>query len=183
MENDGIRSGLAGPRHTSVPSWAHEPVPSAVGVRGGSHLLVGVGTEAAAVLARWEAELGGDDAAVRTLLASDADTAREWLTAALARARVGVRLWLAGPVGACLTLRAAALAAGLEDDELFVASVGQGPIELACVHCGVTAPVDAGIGATVDCPGCGRRLLVMEHVSRRLGSFLGLQADVGAGGG
>ncbi|MBL7491473.1 hypothetical protein I6A60_07920 [Frankia sp. AgB1.9] len=185
-----MEDGVARPRvdpaklvHTSLPPWARGPVspalPTAAGAGGTCALLVGVGPESAQVLARWTAEPIGTRAAVRVLRAPDGNAARVLLAAALAEARVGVRVWVTGPVGACLTLRATAIAAGLEDDELVVVPVGRGPIDVACVHCGLVAAADAEIGDVVDCPGCGRPLVVFQHVSRRLGSFLGFQADAG----
>ncbi|ADP84633.1 dimethylamine monooxygenase subunit DmmA family protein [Pseudofrankia inefficax] len=185
MEDGGARPRVdpAELVHTSLPPWARGVVPSratsATGADGAAHLLVGVGSESAPVLARWAAELGAGRAAVRVLRAPDGSAARALLAVALARARVGVRVWVSGPVGACLTLRATALAAGLADDELVVVPVGNGPIDVACVHCGRATEVEAEIGDTIACAGCGRPLLVFEHVSRRLGSFLGFQADAG----
>ncbi|MDT3444425.1 MULTISPECIES: dimethylamine monooxygenase subunit DmmA family protein [unclassified Pseudofrankia] len=143
---------------------------------------MGVGPGATDVLASWRDELtrrAGRPSPL-VLCADDVGTACEQLAAALAEARVGVRVRVAGSVGSCLTLRATAIAAGLEDDELYVAPTGSGPVEVACVHCGGVASAEAAIGDVVGCPGCGRDLLVYYHVSRRLGRFLGFQGDAGA---
>ncbi|MFZ2240318.1 MAG: dimethylamine monooxygenase subunit DmmA family protein, partial [Gordonia amarae] len=75
------------------------------------------------------------------------------------------------------TVRAHALRAGLEDDEIHVSATGSGPIKVFCSHCRATTTADAGIDDVVPCAGCGRGLLVYYHVSRRKGSYLGFMVD------
>jgi hypothetical protein len=146
-----------------------------------AYVLVGVGAAAEPVVVAWQAALARDapGARVRSLSARSLPIAREWLAVVLANALVGVRVRAAGPAGVCLALRAEAITAGLEDDELYAAPAGDGPIEVACAHCGGAALAWAVIGDAVDCPGCGRGLVVVHHVSRRSGRFLGLLADAG----
>lgn len=168
--------------HTSVPAWAAPDGSSGAGATpataplGSSYLLVGVGGPAALVVRTWTADLAGTPD-VRVLVADDAPTAQAAMTAALGRSRVGVRVWLAGPVGACLALRGTAVCAGVEDDEMHVAPTSTGAIELFCAHCGAATTTDAGIGEVVPCGACGRGLVIYHHVSRRTGRFLGFMVD------
>lgn len=162
--------------HTSVPLWF--AAVGAVGdpdTSGSSYLLVGVGAAGEAQVAAWASVLEEYD--VKTLLGSDPAVVGAELEVALERCRVGVRLRIAAPVGACLSLRSAAVMAGVEDDELFVAPTGAGPIQLWCAHCGSVTETEAGIDDVVSCAGCARRLLVYFHVSRRTGHVLGFQVD------
>ena len=170
--------------HTSVPLWAVEPPRPGAGLSsadgtGTSYLLVGVGPEAAHVLEAWAAGLaaGAYADAVRVLHADDVPAAREALARALGRAWVGVRLRLTGPAAACLALRATAVAAGVEDDELHVQPTDATALELFCAHCRHVTPVAAAVGDVVPCDGCDRSLVVYHHVSRRTGWFLGYMSD------
>ncbi|WP_244882713.1 dimethylamine monooxygenase subunit DmmA family protein [Gordonia desulfuricans] len=167
---------------TSIPEWARPTTDSdgnteipAPQCTGSSYLLVGIGPAAAAVTSAWAPALAGVPG--RLIEAADADTAVDALAAALAEATVGVRVLLTGPIGACLSARATAVAAGVEDDEIQVVPVGSGPIDVFCSHCRTITTADAGLDAIVDCAGCDRGLLVYYHVSRRSGSFLGFMAD------
>ncbi|WP_206051823.1 dimethylamine monooxygenase subunit DmmA family protein [Nocardioides ferulae] len=107
----------------------------------------------------------------------DAPAAETALAAALERARVGVRVALAGPAGACLRLRAVALGAGAEDDEIHVHATEAGTAEVFCAHCSTATATAVGVDGVVPCTGCGRDLVVYHHVSRRLGQYLGFQVD------
>lgn len=167
--------------HTSVPGWVTgEPavVAPSLDAGGSSYLLVAVGTEgaaAAARLAHWSAEAA--PRAAQVILRSDAAAASAALTGALGEASVGVRVAVTGSVADCLALRAAAVRAGLEDDELQVAPVAGGPLTVHCIHCGADTTAEAAIDDVVACVGCGVSLLVYYHVSRRTGRFLGFQVD------
>lgn len=162
--------------HTSVPLWAAGGGVLAEPDRSGTtYLLVGFGPEGSEAVADWEAELASYD--VRTLLDDDPASLAAELSKELAATRVGVRVRVAGPVGPCLSLRGTAVSAGVEDDELYVRPTGAGPIELWCVHCSETTTSAASIDDVAPCAGCGRRLLVHHHVSRRTGRFLGFQID------
>lgn len=167
--------------HTSVPAWAvpiHASAKetAAPDMGGASYLLVAVGRPAALVVRKWAAELAGTSD-VRIVEIADIAAAQEALEVALAEARVGVRVRIAGPTGACLALRGSATGAGVEDDELYVVPTTTGSIELACAHCGGVTATDAGIGEVVPCAACERNLLVYHHVSRRSGRFLGFMVD------
>ncbi|TIC87775.1 hypothetical protein E8D34_08905 [Nocardioides sp. GY 10113] len=167
--------------HTSVPPWAVpnaavSPAPDATGT---SYVLVGVGPDGAQQVAAWRREIRAarGDVPVETVLAEDHADAGVRLASALAAARVGVRVRVAGAVGDCLALRGVAVRAGVEDDELHVAPTAAGPVAVQCCHCGAITPSAAGIDDVVPCAGCARRLLVYYHVSRRTGTFLGFQID------
>lgn len=164
--------------YTSVPAWAVPDVSAGAGIdpSGASYVLVAVGGPAALVLRMWAAELAGTPD-VRIVEAADTPAAQAALAATLAEARVGVRVWLAGPTGACLALRGTATQAGVEDDELCVAPTSTGPVELLCVHCGGVTVTGDGIGEVVPCAACDRSLVIYHHVSRRSGRFLGYMVD------
>lgn len=162
---------------TSIPAWAlspggdNEAPPS----DGAHHVVVGVGS-GAPLAERWAAALRA--APEVTVLATEAvEHAEARLADALRDARVGVRVAIAGPLGACLRLRATALEAGTEDDELHVRATETGAIEVFCAHCSTATETTAGVDGVARCSGCGRDLVVYYHVSRRLGQYLGYQVD------
>ena len=165
--------------YSSVPAWARPgdlvetttPTPT-----GSSYLLVGVG-DVADALGRWEADL---PPLVTTRIHGDADTAADLLAGALAEATVGVRVWVVADAGAALRLRAVAVSAGLEDDEIEVMTTdSDGPAEadVFCSHCRSVTRVRAVIDDVIPCAGCRRDLLVNHHVSRRTGQYLGFMVD------
>ncbi len=169
---------------TSVPAWARDRV-DALGavppVSGARHLLVGVGPTSAETLRGWEQQLVGTPIhtvhtihTIHTVHLDEADTA---LSDALADARVGVRIHLAGPIGDCLRLRATALRAGAEDDEIQVSPTTEGTIWVQCLHCEAVTAAEARINDIIECAGCGLGLVVYYHVSRRTGHFMGFQID------
>ncbi len=131
--------------HTSLPSWAAGAAGTDPDRTGASFLLVGVGAEALGTIQAWVKDLDG--AELRILRYDDAASAGAALGQSLAEARIGVRLRVAGPVGACLAVRGVAVSAGLEDDELHVAPTGDGTIEVFCSHCRAVTPTGAAIGA------------------------------------
>lgn len=172
------------PAHTSVPLWAVPPgqggtTPEGPTTDGAAYVLLGIGRGADAALDRWEDELRAASGrpGVRRLAVADAEEAVQALADVLASARVGVRVRVAGPVAGCLAVRAAAVGAGIEGDELHFAPTVQGAIDLFCVHCAAVTSVEASIGAVAPCAGCGKNLLIYHHVARRTGQFLGFQAD------
>ena len=159
---------------TSVPAWAVGAATAApTDDRGVTYLLVGVGEAGRALAGSWASALPGRSAEI---YGTDARAVSAAVRTALDNARVGLRVRLAGPPGACLALRGLALSAAVEEDELHVSVVGAGPVEVLCVHC-QTVTTAAAIGDIVPCPGCGRRVVVYYHVSRRTGRFLGYMHD------
>lgn len=93
----------------------------------------------------------------------------------LSRASVGLRLYAAGPEGFVRRVAVAAAAAGLADDEVLVEVQGSAARRVWCAHC--KAVTEGATHDLVPCAGCGRSLTVYHHYSRRLGAFMGFQAD------
>lgn len=165
--------------YTSVPAWARARNDSGTDLPdgdGAAYIVAGIGAAGIGLAGRWRDAVGGSVPVTPV----DADTAADALGAldsAIATSSVGVRLLVAGPAGDCLLVRAHALRAGLEDDEISVVSTGSGPITVFCSHCRATTTAAAGIDDVVPCAGCGRNLLVYHHVSRRTGAYLGFMVD------
>lgn len=94
---------------------------------------------------------------------------------ALADARMGTTLYLAGSEGMIGQAVAEALAAGLPPEAIQTEHRGTIARRMQCVHCkGVTENV------TTDpflCSHCGLTLFVRDHFSRRLGAFQGVCVD------
>lgn len=106
---------------------------------------------------------------------ADADAALAGLQDRLAAARMGLRLYLAGPED--LIWRASRLAreAGLGEDALRRQRLGTLARPVWCVHC---QQLHGAVRTSLlDCLGCGRKLLVRDHFSRRLGAYMGVQID------
>ncbi|MCZ4578286.1 dimethylamine monooxygenase subunit DmmA family protein [Gordonia amicalis] len=165
--------------YSSVPVWARPgdlvetstPTPT-----GGSYLLVGVG-DVADALSRWEADLAP---LATTRIHGDAYTAADLLADALAEATVGVRVWIVADAGSALRLRAVAVNAGLEDDEIefrTTGSVERTEADVFCSHCRTVTRARVAIDDVIPCAGCRRDLLVYHHVSRRTGQYLGFMVD------
>lgn len=170
---------------TSLPGWAHEPRVEEPDPTGRAFLLLGVGEGSGAgvgaggVLDAWAAALPADRA-VRRHLAADADEAAAVLADHLAAARVGVRVMVAGATQDCLALRAAAVRAGVADDEMRFGVVTTGARTARtvwCVHCGATTTAPVDVDDVLACSGCARDLVVYAHVSRRTGHHLGFMVD------
>lgn len=179
--------------YSSVPAWARTPgrsTPTTTALpdtTGRSYVLVGVGDphapqstsddpSAVDLVRGWTQTL--DPGVGRSVLLGDqVDTLAAQLRDTLRSSAVGVRVVLAGPVGSCLRLRATAIDAGLEDDEISVVPVGTGPVDVFCSHCRTTTHAVAAVDDVICCDGCDRDLLVYYHVSRRTGAFLGFMVD------
>lgn len=167
-------------RTTSIPDWALDPtdLPGTTPLPAGaaSWLLIAVGGSGRERAAAWCRDLP-DDVPVALLDADRVADLVPTLDAAVAQARVGVRVAVAGPVGDCLAARGRLVSAGLEDDELLVSPTEPGAVEVFCVHCRAATVTTAAVGEVVPCDCCGLGLLVYHHVSRRDGRYLGFQAD------
>jgi hypothetical protein len=114
---------------TSVPRWATEVTCPPVDLSGRQWAIIAVCAAAMQVTQRWRDEISrsiaGSDVVVHEILdGGTGDLAGEALHAELADARVGRRLMIAGPADCCLSLRAAAVAAGVADGEMSIASTG-----------------------------------------------------------
>lgn len=164
-----------GAEHTSVPRWGSgipAPDPAARGL-----LLLGFGARGRAITTAWAADVPAGRP-VEVLAADDADAGvLEVLAARVAAARVGWRLMLAGPEADVLAARAVAVRAGLLDAELRIAVTSTARKQVYCPHCRTTTSTTAPVAGETPCGGCGRRLHVYGHVSRRTGAYLGFMAD------
>jgi hypothetical protein len=162
-----------GAEHTSVPRWPAE-VP-AVDPVGRTLALLGFGPAGQRVVTAWRT--GG----TRPVWAHVADRADDeslgLLAAQVAQARIGWRLMLAGPEVDVLAARSVALGLGVLDAEIRMVVTGAARKRVFCPHCRGTTETAAPVAAEVPCAGCGRRLHVYGHVSRRLGAYLGFMAD------
>lgn len=164
-----------GAEHTSVPRWA-AAVPS-VDPAARSVVLLGLGPGAEGVLAGWRRQVP-PAVPVWSRTAERADTAvLTDLEHHLGTATVGVRLLLAGPEADVLAARAAAVRCGLLDAEIRTAVADADRKRVSCAHCRAVTEAVLPVAAEVGCGGCGRRLHVYAHVSRRLGTYLGFMAD------
>ena len=164
-----------GAAHTSVPRWP-AAVPG-VDATGRAVTLVGFGADGRRLADRWAGEVPAGTP-VDVLVADRAD---DPLLAALAErvggAVVGWRLMLAGPEVDVLAARAVATSLGLLDAELRVAVTCTERKRVYCPHCRTTTATTAPVSGETPCAGCGRRLHVYAHVSRRAGAYLGFMAD------
>ena len=164
-----------GATHTSVPRWPAE-VPG-VDVTGRALTLVGFGADGRRLTARWAAEVPAGTPV--DLLVTDRadDTLLTALAARVDGAVVGWRLMLAGPEVDVLAARALATSLGLVDAELRMAVTCTAGKRVFCPHCRTTTSTTAPVSGETPCAGCGRRLHVYAHVSRRAGAYLGFMAD------
>ncbi len=170
---------------TSVPIWATTVTRPAADLSGRFWTVIAVGDAGAPPARLWTAEIaatGGESRLrVHTVPDDDAvDPASAALRTALADARVGWRLMIAGPAAWCLKLRAEATAAGVADDEMAVATTDVGMRSVRCAHCRAVTTAAVELEDTVVCGGCSRNLLVYYHVSRRQGDHLGFMVDAEA---
>ena len=95
-------------------------------------------------------------------------------------ARMGTRLYVAGPESFIGTVMQLALEFNLNQDEIRAEECGSLARRVHCVHCRVvTEDVKTNI---VTCSGCGLNLLVRDHYSRRLGAYMGVMVDAEAPG-
>ncbi len=177
------------PHYTSVPAWARTPAVEPADPSGRSHTLLEVGEDPATapVVAAWLDELGGLDrldgptaAVVRRHRCAGQDAAVAALEDDLATARVGHRLLVTGSADDCLAVRAAAVRAGLGDDEMRFGVVSVHTRTVWCVHCSAATQGGLALEDVVACSGCARSLVVYPHVSRRTGRHLGFMADAEA---
>ncbi|MFT4126166.1 MAG: dimethylamine monooxygenase subunit DmmA family protein [Gordonia sp. (in: high G+C Gram-positive bacteria)] len=168
--------------YSSIPDWARPGAPRTTDgpPAAASYVLVGVGESGAAQVDTWAGALG-PKAPISRVVHADLDGAASGLRSAIARSAVGVRVLVAASAGDGLCLRAVAVGAGLEDDELAVTVVDPDPgtaaIAVFCSHCRTTNHVAAEVDDVVGCGGCHRDLLVYYHVSRRSGAYLGFMVD------
>ncbi|MBB2202339.1 dimethylamine monooxygenase subunit DmmA family protein [Gluconacetobacter tumulisoli] len=166
---------------TNLPRWPA----SAPGIdpQGRGFVLVGLGPAGADTLAGWAADVAAAGHPCRQRRDASAQVTADtlaWLDDALGAARVGWRLMLAGPASDILELAARARTAGMIEAEIRCHAVGEGPARLQCVHCKTLFRAEAVPGSHVACPGCGRALVVHQHLSRRLAALVAFSADAEA---
>jgi dimethylamine monooxygenase subunit C len=164
-----------GAEHTSVPRWP--AVDPGVDPAARAVAMLGFGPDGVAVVRRWLGQVpAGTPVTCTTTGAADAAVLGE-LARRVAASTVGWRLMLAGSEADVLAARAVALDGGLLDAEVRTAVTGTRRKRVFCAHCRTTTEADVPVGAETGCSGCGRRLFVYWHVSRRAGSYLGYMAD------
>jgi dimethylamine monooxygenase subunit C len=164
-----------GAEHTSVPRWTDGPPQLDATAR--AVALVGFGPSGAAALQAWTAVVPGG-VPVWTHVAHEADAGTLALLAGhVSAARVGWRLVLAGPEIDVLAARAVATGLGVLDAEISVTVTETRRKKVFCPHCRATTDTTEPVAGEIPCAGCGRRLHVYAHVSRRTGAYLGFMAD------
>ncbi|WP_332641982.1 dimethylamine monooxygenase subunit DmmA family protein [Aeromicrobium sp.] len=145
-----------------------------------SYLVVAIGSDplTAEVAQSWIAE--AESVAPTTLVVLDSMAAqpdREVLADMLVRARVGVRVLIAGGRYDVLQALAFAREHGTLAYELDSRVTHERDLPVYCAHCRGTHRVAATPGGEVACPGCRRQLEVHEHHSAVLGSYLASAAQ------
>lgn len=160
------------PSLPSVPRYEIQPPP------GTTPALVVVQTADASHLGCLAAVLEGSAPAADILRAADypAPAAlHQALSDRLGRASIGLQLYLCGDEAFLWPLHALARDAGLQAEEIHLLRHGEARRAVYCAHC---ASVQlAGAADHHACQGCGVRLEVRQHFSRRLGAYLGVCAD------
>ncbi len=109
------------------------------------------------------------------LLADDEDQAVAALRDALADARMGTQVYVAGTENLMARVVETGLAAGLELGAIMAEHRGSHERRVQCVHC--KAIIEHVTTQPVRCRGCGLALLVRDHYSRRIGAFQGVCID------
>lgn len=162
---------------TSVPPWALAATTPPADTTGRTYSIIAFGEPGRVVAAQWTTELGDRLDSVQIHVVHGVAAARAAFVTDLAAARVGWRLMVAGELADVMALRADALAGGLADDEITIATTATDVRPLLCSHCSRLQQVATAIGDVVACDGCGRNLLMYHHVSRRRAAFLGFMVD------
>lgn len=104
----------------------------------------------------------------------DADLLEMRLLTLLSSAPVGSRLYVCGDESFLWRIHRVARHCGLLTEEIELVKAGCRR-ELYCVHCATQQSI--GAEHEVTCTGCGVRLLVRDHFSRRLGAYMGVCLD------
>jgi hypothetical protein len=93
----------------------------------------------------------------------------------LAREPVGLRLYAVGTEAFLWDVANTARMAGLGGEEILLTQAGSLRRRVYCTHCkSMNEDVATNIA---DCRGCGARLFVRDHFSRRLAAFMGVMVD------
>lgn len=163
-----------------MPAWAVAPSRPDADLSGRYWTVVAFGVDGVAIAADWIDQIQSrhPGATPRVHRVADDEAARDAVTADLATALVGWRLMIAGPADACLRLRAHAVRNRVGDDEITVASTDVAHRDVHCAHCRGVTRASVELEGSVTCRGCGRNLVVHQHVSRRIGAHLGIMGEV-----
>ena len=104
-----------------------------------------------------------------------AEPALAALKAHLSVALMGLRLYVAGSERFMWSIAQVAAEYGIDDSEIFKELTGTLARSVYCVHCkAITHDAHTNIQ---ECVGCGKKLFVRDHFSRRLGAYMGLMVD------
>ena len=105
------------------------------------------------------------------------DTQSLWamVEAFLSQARMGLRLYVIGSEPFLWQASMIATRYGVTTDAMQLELAGKPSRNVYCIHCQHTIR-DAETNL-VACPPCGKTLAVRAHFSRRLGAYIGVQAD------
>lgn len=165
-----------------MPAWAVAPTRPGADLSGRYWTVVAFdhgSAETVEIVADWTAQIAAHHpgSSPRVHLVADDVAAQNAVTADLATALVGWRLMIAGPADACLRLRAHAVRRDVGDDEVTVASTAAAHRDVHCAHCRSVTRAAVELEGAVPCIGCGRKLIVHPHVSRRIGAHLGVLTD------
>jgi ribosomal protein S27E len=179
IEPQGRHRRFIASARTNLPVWPAVPPP--IDEAGRGFILLGLGADAGDVLAGWRSAIDALNRPCRQRLDPEApanDALIGWLGDALASAVVGWRLMLAGPSSEILLLSARARAAGMLESEIRSFATADAHVRVQCVHCKTPFRCEGEPGAIVACPGCGRHLLIHQHLSRRHAALVAFIADV-----
>jgi hypothetical protein len=93
----------------------------------------------------------------------------------LTRDTIGLRLYAVGSEGFLWDVHNIATGAGLNKAEIFLTQSGSLKRRVYCSHC---KTMNEDITTSIcPCTGCGARLFVRDHFSRRLAAFMGVAVD------
>ncbi len=98
----------------------------------------------------------------------------------LAVEKIGLRLYAAGEEAFLWDVAGLAEAAGMSREEMALTRLGGVSRRVRCIHCGTS--MERVTTSLIACAGCHATLLVRDHFSRRLGAFMGVQADAEVAG-
>lgn len=160
-----------------TPQWPTTPEP--VDPDGASYLVLAIGAhpDTARVARSWvESAEAMAPTTLGVLDRLDDPVDRAALRELVGRTRTGVRVMVVGGEYDVLQALAEARAAGLLPVELRSFVSDRADLPVYCAHCRATHRIATRPGAEVDCPGCGRRLEVHEHLSAHRGDFLASDA-------
>lgn len=106
---------------------------------------------------------------------ADLDATLAAVRAALQAATMSHRVYLHGTEPFVWSVYQQLMAVGLNREQVYMSHGGSLKRRVWCTHCHqLTENVTTNIAT---CAGCGRKLTVRNHFSRRFGAYMGVQAD------